>query len=180
MSLTIVAFSSAPCVTAGLLEDVERCGRLPPCVCLLVGLSLFMYFKRAAAGAVMAAQKAAQEAAALEALKYFRAKLDAIAGAKKTVAFPAGAAFTRLLRNFLETQGPALQLQQVVHLFVEVPQQQFHAGKRVLYTPPADLTHPAALLYALGPAANPHSMIFKARKTLNEEDVAKIIEVLVR
>lgn len=150
----------------------------------MVGLSLLMYFKRAAAGAVMPAQKAAQEAAAHEALKYFRAKLEAVAAAKKTVALPAGAAFTRFLRSFLETQGPALQLPQVAPLFLDVPQQQqqqqFHTGKRVQYTPPADLTHPAALLYALGPAANPRSMIFKARKTLHEEDVAKIIEVLVR
>lgn len=171
--LAFVAFSSAPCITAELLEDVERCGRLPPCASLLAGLALFLYFSRGAAAG------AAQKAAALEALKYLRARLEAAAAAKKPVALPAGTAFARFLREFLATRGPSLQLPQVAHLLVDVPQQA-PAGKRPQYAPPADLTHPAALLYALGPAANPRAMVFTARKTLHEEDVAKIIEILVR
>lgn len=177
ISLTWAAFCHAPCITADILLCIEKCARLPIRTCLLLGLSLFLGLTSTTA----AAPTAHAPGSAHEALKYFRMKLDVIAAAKKPVPLFANAPFTQFLRSFVEAKGPALQLPLVTHLFVTVPAPQ-NQTKKPQYVPPRfmDMMHPATLLYALGPKADLKTQIFTARKTLNEEDVAQIIEILVK
>ena len=188
LTRTYAAFYRVPCITAGFLSAVEHGAKLPPRVCLMLGLALFLGLSSSfsnsnstGAGATTAMQQQRQQHATKEAHAYLKRKLEEIAAARKPVFLPEAAPLTTFIRDFLNTKGPNLQLPNVAPLFVSQPLATA-AKKSVPYVPQFASTpdHPAALLYRLGPTAKPLTQIFTTKKPLTEEDVAQIMEVIVR